>query len=253
MKTIYDFPLYYDILFGWDRNAEAAFYDRVFQRHGIGPDEPVLEVGCGTGQVARRLAGLGRRVTGMDLSPDMVAFFQDAAAGEGLDVDAVCADMTSFADPDWYAAAYNPMSSFRLLHSDEDAERHLSCIASTLRKGGIYVLDLELREHLDGPSVTTDEAWEMRRDGVTVTANDEFIFVDDGGNTLQLVWGIEGHLRRYTVDSLLDRVAAVDSLEVECWYPETSRGGDDGASIFDADSPVDSIDAGRVMLVLRKR
>ena len=33
-ESICDYPLYYDILFGWDRSAEAQFYATAFARHG---------------------------------------------------------------------------------------------------------------------------------------------------------------------------------------------------------------------------
>ena len=53
MKTIYDFPLYYDILFGWDRTIEADFYSAVFSQNEVAKSEPMLEVACGTGQANR--------------------------------------------------------------------------------------------------------------------------------------------------------------------------------------------------------
>ena len=45
-ETIYDHPLYYDVLFGFDRSREAEFYDRTFARCGIARGEPILEVAC---------------------------------------------------------------------------------------------------------------------------------------------------------------------------------------------------------------
>ena len=51
----------------WLRAALAAFAEQV---RGLGP---VLDVGCGPGQVTAHLAGLGLDVSGVDLSPEMVA------------------------------------------------------------------------------------------------------------------------------------------------------------------------------------
>ena len=51
------------------------------------PGERVLDLGCGTGIVARKVASrLGTRgvVTGIDLSPDMLAVAQTSAAREGV-------------------------------------------------------------------------------------------------------------------------------------------------------------------------
>ena len=51
----------------WLRAALAAFAEAVRERG------PVLDVGCGPGDVAAHLAGLGVDVAGVDLSPQMVA------------------------------------------------------------------------------------------------------------------------------------------------------------------------------------
>ncbi len=248
--TIYDHPLYYDILFDWDRSAEAVFYNRIFELNGVSDNEHILEVACGTGQIAKRLARINRSVTGMDISEDMLAFLNDSSVAEGLTVRTIQADMTTFSDDNIYGAAFNPMSSFRLLHSDGQAEAHLASMAASLRIGGVYVLDLDFCERIDGPSITTEESWEMNRAGVSVHGTNDVIYVDDNGNKLELQWGAEGHLRKYTVATFIDRVKAVESFEIHSWHPEAGRAGEDGASIFEADNPVTSIHAGRAMVVL---
>ena len=250
--TIYDHPLYYDILFDWDRSAEAVFYNRIFELNGVGDDEAILEVACGTGQIAKRLARLNRSVTGMDISEDMLAFLNDSSGAEGLTVRTVQADMTSFSDDIIYGAAFNPMSSFRLLQSDGQAEAHLASMAASLRIGGVYVLDLDFRERIDDPSITTEESWEMNRAGVSVYGTNDVIYVDDNGSKLELQWGAEGHLRNYTVATFIDRVRAVESYVIHAWHPETGRAGEDGVSVFEAENPAASIHAGRAMVVLRR-
>ncbi|GHE10206.1 class I SAM-dependent methyltransferase [Klenkia taihuensis] len=56
----------------WLRAALAAFAEDV---QGLGP---VLDVGCGPGQVSAHLAGLGVDVSGVDLSPRMVEHARSA-------------------------------------------------------------------------------------------------------------------------------------------------------------------------------
>lgn len=54
------------------------------------PGERVLDLGCGTGIVARQVAwrlGTGGAVTGIDLSPDMLAVAQASAAREGAAIE----------------------------------------------------------------------------------------------------------------------------------------------------------------------
>jgi SAM-dependent methyltransferase len=62
----------YDLLYQ-DKNydAEVALLERLFQRHEL-QGNTVLDLGCGTGQHATRLARRGFEVTGVDRSPEML-------------------------------------------------------------------------------------------------------------------------------------------------------------------------------------
>jgi SAM-dependent methyltransferase len=248
-ETIYDHPRYYDILFGWDRSKEASFYDRILEARGAGRDEPVLEVACGSGRVARLLAARGRNVTGMDLRPGMLAFLRDRSAAQGTPVATLCADMTSFAAPDSFGGAYNPMNSFRILQTDAAAEAHFACVAAALRPRGVYVLDLDFAASLDDLSPHTDQPWEMTDGKVTVRAEEAGIVVDDDGARRRLIWG-EHRLRNYTSATFARRVAAVEGLAIESWHPEAHRGGE--MSEWSVERTAEPPIVGRTMVVLRR-
>jgi SAM-dependent methyltransferase len=250
-ETIYDHPLYYDVLFGFDRSREAGFYDRTFARCGIARGEPILEVACGPARVARLLGRCGHRVTGLDRSAAMLAFARAAAAAEKTPLLTLQADMTAFSVEHAFAAACNPLSSFRLLHHDSDVDAHLRCMAGALRPGGVYVLDLALQASGDQPVVTTEEGWEMTRGDVTVRGENEAVSVDHAGRRLRLAWGSEAHLRGYTAPALAERVRACPGFVIESWHPESSRAT--GVSEFCLDGQPDAPPEGRAMLVLRRR
>jgi SAM-dependent methyltransferase len=246
-ETIYDHPLYYDILFGWDRSHEADFYARTLEHARV--RGPVLELACGTGQVALRLARRGWEVTGLDIRPSMLAFLARRAEQEGLRVETLCADMTSFSVGTPFAAAYNPMSSFRLLPSDADALAHFDRVRAALEPGGVYVLDLAFVAEPGQAAITTDEAWEMERGGITVAADDAGVRVRDGERALTLSWGDEAHLRAYTVEQFSALVAAAPGLALESWHPERSRAT--GVSEFSSDPSASPPRDGRAMVVVR--
>jgi SAM-dependent methyltransferase len=247
--TIYDHPRYYDILFGWDRSKEAAFYDGVLSSCGVGAEAPVLEVACGTGRVARLLAERGRNVAGLDVRPRMLTFLRERSAQSGLQVTTLYGDMTDFRTPLKFAGAYNPMNSFRLLHSDAAAEAHLQCMARALQPRGVYVLDLDFAASADEPGVTTDQDWEMTEGNVTVSAGNDSIVVDDDGVRSWLVWG-EDHLRVYTSATFADRVAAAGGFTIEAWLPESTRAT--GVSEWSVDHRVEPPVVGRTMVLLRR-
>lgn len=249
-ETIYDHPRYYDILFGWDRTLEADFHDRLLRQCGVRPRAPLLEVACGTARVARLLARRGWDVTGLDLRPGMLAFARARAQAEGLRLATLLADMTQFQAPAAFAAAFNPMSSFRMLHSDAAAVAHLRCMAAALEPNGIYALDLTLARTGDEPATTTSESWEMSDGDVTVRAEDDGVTVSDAGVERVLAWGADVHLRPLTAEAFVGLVAASEGFDLLGWHPEISRGS--GVSEFEI-RPSATHPAGRCMVALRRR
>jgi SAM-dependent methyltransferase len=80
-----------------------AFYDRLAGYDIVSPatgPRPALDLGTGTGLLARRLAARGWRVTGLDISADMVAEARrlDAAAGVHVDYIVAPSEATGQAD-----------------------------------------------------------------------------------------------------------------------------------------------------------
>jgi SAM-dependent methyltransferase len=68
-----DYSAAYDALYqDKDYGAECDLLERVFAQYGRGPVRRVLDLGCGTGGHAVRLAQRGYTVVGVDRSPDML-------------------------------------------------------------------------------------------------------------------------------------------------------------------------------------
>ncbi len=251
-NPIYDHPLYYDILFGWDRSPEADFYCARLLESGIDPGARVLEVACGSGQIARRLAHRGWQCAGLDSRKAMLDFLQQESRAEGIFVEVLCAKMQSFETKTPFSAALNPMSSFRLLQADREAISHLNSMAAVLLSGGVYLLDLSFAGAEDEPATTTDESWTRSRGEISVRADDGGIFVEDGNDSLELGWGRETHLRPLTQTTFEGCIAQVPDLYIEAWYPESGR-DDEGVSLFEQRIPASNTVAGRVMALVRRK
>jgi SAM-dependent methyltransferase len=249
-ETLYDHPLYYDILFGFDRSPEANFYASVFQCHGIAPTERVLEVACGTARVARLLSARGWTMVGVDNRDAMAAFVRKQSAADGCPVDARLGEMASFRSERPLGAAFNPMSSYRLLHDPADADTHLAVMADNIRPGGIYVLDLEFADR-DAPNTTTDEEWTMSRGDVEVRATDDAVHVTDAGVSLSLAWGEQTHLRNLPREEFDRSVERSGQFRIESLHPESGR-STDGVSLWDVGHREDALQTGRALVVLQR-
>ncbi len=110
---------------------------------------PVLDIACGTGQLARHFLAQGYTVTGLDLSPDMLAH---AAANNAR---AVAEGRARFIQADAAGFELAGGTRFGLALSTFDALNHLpslealrGCFRSVRRvlaPGGVFVFDLNTR------------------------------------------------------------------------------------------------------------
>jgi ubiquinone/menaquinone biosynthesis C-methylase UbiE len=83
--------------------AQLTLWDvgeRLVRRVGIGQGERVLDIACGTGNVAIRAAQAGGQVIGLDLTPELFAAARILADDAGVRVDWVEGDAESLPYPD---------------------------------------------------------------------------------------------------------------------------------------------------------
>ncbi|MET7836135.1 class I SAM-dependent DNA methyltransferase [Micromonospora sediminicola] len=137
-----------------DRAVLAAFAETV------GPDRPVLEVGCGTGRVTAHLRRLGLDVTGVDLSPGMVAVarraYPELRFAVGSMTEPIAADGSLAGLVAWYSVIHLPPE----LLPEVFAGFHRA-----LAPGGHLLLAVKAGDRLDrrerayGHRVTYDVHW----------------------------------------------------------------------------------------------
>jgi ubiquinone/menaquinone biosynthesis C-methylase UbiE len=102
----------------------------------------VLEIACGTGRVAIRLAQDGVNVVGLDLSPEMIAVAIQKSAGLG-NVRWVEGDMRAFQLKETFDLALIPGHAFQNLNLAQDQVACLDCVRRHLNSGGILVVHLD--------------------------------------------------------------------------------------------------------------
>src|SRR5947209_17916293 len=60
---------------------------------------PLLDLACGTGRIALRMAAQGYQVTGVAITPEMIAWARQKAAKQGVSIEWVVADARTFHIP----------------------------------------------------------------------------------------------------------------------------------------------------------
>jgi SAM-dependent methyltransferase len=112
---------------------------------GLQPGDAVLDLGCGPGLYASRLAGRGLRLTGVDYSRRSIAYATDYARKHGLDITYRYQNYLELTDENQYDAALLIYGDFCPLSPGQRALL-LQNVHRALKPGGYFVLDVSTRE-----------------------------------------------------------------------------------------------------------
>ncbi len=108
--------------------------------------QAVLDIACGTGRVALRLAQTGVRVVGMDLAADMLALAQQKT-GDLPNVRWVQGDMRAFDLGERFGLVIIPVHSFQFMLTPQDQMDCLQSIRRHLLPGGLLVIHVDQIDH----------------------------------------------------------------------------------------------------------
>jgi SAM-dependent methyltransferase len=164
-----------------------AVLDRILVPR-LAPGARVLDLCCGVGTITAALAARGCRVTGVDLSAEMLRF-----ARREVQAEFVHADARHFRAPGEFDAAVSTFDSLNHILSPDDLLRVLGNVFVSLRPGGIFAFDVNLEE-----SYRT--GW---KNTCTVVESDNAFFVRGGydpeqrlGRTEITMFRLDGQWRR---------------------------------------------------------
>lgn len=131
----------------WDRAAPGYAKSRMSDPDGyertlvrtlshLGAEDEILEIGCGTGSTALRIAPHVRRIVGTDISPAMVEIAREKAWNEGPgNLTFAVAD----AQGPLGAETFDAVLAFNLLHLVPDLDAALAAAAARVRPGGLLI------------------------------------------------------------------------------------------------------------------
>jgi len=103
--------------------------------------DPLLDLACGTGRMALRMAKLGYQVTGVDITPEMIERARQKAVQEGLSIEWVNADARSFHLGKQFSFIYMLENVFQFFLTREDQEAMLARVREHLRPEGCFLFE----------------------------------------------------------------------------------------------------------------
>ncbi len=122
-----------------DHIKDMPGYERTVERtrHFLTGSDTVLEIGCGTGTTALKLAPFVARIVGSDVSTAMVAIAQEKTTALGFqnaEFTVAAAERGPGSD-----GSYDAVLAFNLLHLIADRPSTLARIYRLLKPGGLFI------------------------------------------------------------------------------------------------------------------
>ena len=176
---------YEDFLSDEQSDTETELIWRLLE---LEPGMEVLDLACGHGRIANRLAERGARVTGLDATPLFLERARADAEARGVDVDYVEGDMRELPWESRFDRIVNWFTAFGYFDDDEEDRRVLRAAHRALRPGGRLLIENNNTAELLGrwqPSVVIERDGNLmidrsRFDPVRGRATTERVIVRDG-------------------------------------------------------------------------
>lgn len=139
----------------YDALMENAPYDKwltfteVLFKRIPRPVGSVLDLGCGTGQITRRLAASGYETVGVDISEDMLTYADRRAQQEGLSIQWIRQDISQLEGLASFDAAVSYCDVMNYMTTEQALQSAFNRVYDALDQGGIFIFDVHARNYVD--------------------------------------------------------------------------------------------------------
>ncbi len=130
-----------------DYDGVVAFYKTLWQREGLTP-RTAVDLACGTGSVAVRLARMGFAVTAVDMSEDMLCAAVQKAEELENPPQFICQKLEQLYLPRGVDLAVCALDSMDYILNPADCAAAIRRVYKALNPGGIFIFDVNTPEKL---------------------------------------------------------------------------------------------------------
>ncbi len=224
-----DFAQVYDRLMRDVPYAEwARYYAGLLDVSGVLPGAAVVECACGTGSLTIPLARMGYRMTGVDLSPDMLNAAQAKARAQGVRIPFVRQNMQALAVQRPVDAVLATCDGVNYLTTPRQVQAFMTAAYAALKSGGALVFDVstphKLLDTLGDRLFTLSEedlvyVWQGDGDGRLFSIHMD-IFAQNADGTYTRIQE-DQRQRAHTLDELTDWLQQAGFRDIRCYGDRT--------------------------------
>ena len=183
MDAYMGFAGIYDLLMDdFDYHAWTEYYLQLIKERGIDVKN-ICECACGTGSITVELAKKGLKVTGVDISREMLENAAEKARNAGQMIQFVCKDMCALQLPKPVDALICTCDGVNYLTSEKRVRSFFEAAHKQIRPGGVFAFDVSSAhkiKHVIGNAFFGEERddvaylWQNRLDNDIVTMDITF-------------------------------------------------------------------------------
>ena len=204
----------------------AELLPSLLERYGLRP-ETILDLACGEGTFAVRMAKKGFKVTGVDLSSHLLQLARERAKKENVNVEFLLQDMRSLPFEERYDLVTCWYDSLNYLLEMEDLERAFAGVYRGLKRGGLFIFDMNTiyglaviwQRHPCYVQQDTPGLFEIHRPSYDFEKNIAALritgFVKEGDSWTRI--DEEHRERGYSLEEIRHCLKEVGLKELACW------------------------------------
>jgi 2-polyprenyl-3-methyl-5-hydroxy-6-metoxy-1,4-benzoquinol methylase len=141
-KQYGDFSNYYDVLMNdVDYNMWGSYINNIISKNGI-KHKDILEMACGTGNMAVNMSKRGYFVTAFDISQEMLSVASHKAVINGTKINFLLQDMKDIKIKEQFGIVLCLCDSINYITKEEDLAKAFSWVYKHLKDDGIFIFDI---------------------------------------------------------------------------------------------------------------
>lgn len=126
----------------------VSFTEKIFETLHERP-ERIIDLGCGTGEIALLLAEAGYKVTGIDYSIDMLACAEQKSSQAQVPVQWIHQDLRDLQGLKNIDAAISYCDVLNYITSEKDLNSVLMHVYDALKPGGVFIFDVHAMTYVE--------------------------------------------------------------------------------------------------------
>lgn len=173
------------------------------------PGNQILEIACGTGELSIRLAKAGFKLTGVDLSEDMLTVANQKAVQNQVNISLFQQNMCELDGLGSFDIATIFCDSLNYLHSPKEVQETFRRVYSHLKKDGLFMFDVHSIHKIE--NIFINQTFADNDDNVS------FIWNCFEG---EYPYSVEHELTFFLYDEETEKYSRIDELHVQRTFTE---------------------------------